>query len=99
MNHFNAELLSAIQRTTHPTAQRIVRISENRDLILLPVVEPVTFAAGEPPPFAGYTNRDECRLDHIIHHHHQNGATTFRYGVVNDTVYLSLIAEDVEPAQ
>jgi len=95
----DAELLSAIQRTTHPNAQRIVRMSEGRDLMLLPVVESATFVAGEPPPLAGYTSRDVCRLDHIVHHHHQNGSTTWRYGVVNDTVYLSLIAEDVEPAQ
>ena len=101
MNHFtDAEILAAIQRNTHQNAQRVVWAGEGRDLILLPVVESATFVFGAvPPPLAGYTSRDECHLDHIVHHHHQDGSTTWRYGVVNDTVYLSLIAEDVEPAQ
>jgi hypothetical protein len=104
MNHLtDTEILASIQRTTHPTVQRIVWMGENRDLILLPVVESAMFVAGAvPPPLAGYTSRDVCHLDHIIHHYHQNhqnGVMTCRYGVVNDTVYLSLIAEDVEPTQ
>jgi hypothetical protein len=41
---------------------------------------------------------DVLHLPCILHHTHQSGATTFRYGVVNDTVYLSLIAEGVELA-
>jgi hypothetical protein len=83
VNHFtDAEVLAAIQRNTHPNAQRVVWMAEGRDFILLPGsdVEPL-------------------RLSCIMHHHHQNGSTTWRYGVVNDTVYLSQVAEDVEPTQ
>jgi hypothetical protein len=83
MNHLtDAEILAAIQRTTHPAVQRVVWMAEGRDFILLPGsdVEPL-------------------RLSCLLHHTHQNGATTYRYGVVNDTAYLSLIAEDVEPTQ
>ena len=82
MNHLtDAEILAAIQRTTHPNVQRVVWTADGRDFILL----------------SGMV--DVLHLPCILHHTHQSGATTFRYGVVNDTVYLSLIAEDVEPTQ
>jgi hypothetical protein len=42
---------------------------------------------------------DVLRLPCLLRHTHKDGETRCRYGVVNDTVYLSLIAEDVEPAQ
>jgi hypothetical protein len=79
MNHLSdAEILAAIQRTTHPNAQRVVWMAEGRDFILLRGMEKV-----RPLP---------C----VLHHTHQDGATTFRYGVVNDIVYLSQVAEDVK---
>jgi hypothetical protein len=83
MKHLpDAEILAAIQRTTHPNVQRVVWMAEGRDFILLPGsdVEPL-------------------HLPCLLHHTHKDGGVMCRYGVVNDTVYLSLIAEDVEPAQ
>ena len=82
MNHLtDTEILAAIQRTTHPSAQRVVWMGENRDFILLRDMV------------------DVLRLPCLLRHTHKDGETRCRYGVVNDTVYLSLIAEDVEPTQ
>jgi hypothetical protein len=82
MNHLtDAEILAAIQRTTHPNVQRIVWMADGRDFILLRDMV------------------DALHLPCLLRHTHQDGETRCRYGVVNDTVYLSLIAEDVEPAQ
>ena len=81
MNHLtDTEILAAIQRTTHPNAQRVVWAGENRDFILLRDMV------------------DVLRLPCLLRHTHKNGETRWRYGVVNDTVYLSLIADDVELA-
>jgi hypothetical protein len=81
MNHLpDTELLAAIQRTTHPNAQRVVWAGEGRDFILLRNMV------------------DVLHLPCLLCHTHKNGETRCRYGVVNDIVYLSLIAEDVELA-
>jgi hypothetical protein len=82
MNHLaDAEILAAIQRTTHPNVQRIVWMAEGRDFILLKGME------------------DVLRLPCLLRHTHKDGEIRCRYGVVNDTVYLSQVAEDVEPTQ
>jgi hypothetical protein len=84
-------ILSAIQTSTHPDAQRLVWMDVNQDCVEVPVVEEFSFVDSfvhEETPLI----TEVCHLDHILQLH-QTPVITCRYGVVRDTVYLSKVAD------